>query len=87
MCFLNVKSRGLRYEANDGTALRIDLTAFPHVALWSKPPASFLAIEAWTGHGDPETFTGDLAAKPSMRLLPPGACTRHAATFMFQPNF
>jgi len=86
LCFLNVKSQGLLYEASDGTALRMGLTDFPHIALWSKPPASFLAIEAWTGHGDPETFSGDLSAKPSMRILPPGGSASHEAVFRFQPN-
>jgi len=83
LCFLGAKSQGLRYETPDGAALRVEMTNFPHIALWSKPEAPFLAIELWTGHGDPDGFEGDLFAKPSMRFLPPGRSERHEARFTF----
>jgi galactose mutarotase-like enzyme len=83
LCFLDAKSAGLRYEAGNGSALRIEMQNFPHIALWSKPQAAFLAIELWTGHGDPDGFDGDLFAKPSMRLLAPGVEAKHEARFSF----
>ncbi len=83
LCFLDARSRGLRFEAEDGTALRIEAKNFSHIALWAKPPAPFLAIEVWTGHGDPDGFDGDLSAKPSMRLLRPGESACHEARFTF----
>ena len=67
-----------------GLRLRVDLEDFPHLALWARPPAPFLCIEAWTGHGDPVGFAGELADKPSMRLLPPGATARHTARFSLE---
>jgi galactose mutarotase-like enzyme len=85
LCFLNARSQGLRFEAEDGAALDVELGDFPHIALWTKPPAPFLAIEFWTGHGDPDGFDGDLSAKPSMRLLRPGESACHAARFTFAP--
>ena len=72
LCFLDVRSRGLRFRAPDGCAIRIETEGFPHLALWTRPGAPFLSIESWTGHGDPEGFAGDITEKPSIRLLPAG---------------
>ena len=83
LCFLDIASRGAVFDNGAGARLRIDLENFPHLALWSRPPAPFLCIEAWTGHGDPVGFAGDISDKPSMLLLPPGARARHAARFSF----
>ena len=83
LCFLNVESRTLRYKA-PGAAIRFDLDDFPHVALWSKPGAPFICVEAWTGHGDPVGFDGELAEKPSMRLLAPGETARHSMAMSFE---
>jgi galactose mutarotase-like enzyme len=83
LCFLNARSRGLRFEHKDGAAIAIEMSNFNHFALWSKAGASFLAIESWTGHGDPEDFQGDLFEKPSMRILAPGAVAHHVARYSF----
>jgi galactose mutarotase-like enzyme len=83
LCFLNVTSRKLLYDNGAGQGLLVSLESFPHIALWARPPAPFLAIEAWTGHGDPEDFDGDLFDKPSMIHLLPGARGRHAVRYDF----
>ena len=57
---------------------------FPHVVLWSRPGAPYLCIESWTGHGDPEGFAGELADKPSMIALAPGAEGRHAMRYRLE---
>jgi len=62
------------------------LDGFPHLALWSKPGAPFVCMEAWTGHGDPVGFSGDLADKPSMRLLAPGAGDTARMSLSFTPR-
>lgn len=84
LCFLGAASRRLLYDNGDGLALVVQLEDFPHIALWSLPPAPFLCIEAWTGHGDPEGFSGDIHEKPSMRILAPGESAAHAATFRLE---
>jgi galactose mutarotase-like enzyme len=84
LCFLDAANRGLRFEAPGGPALRVDVTNFPHLVLWSCPPAPFLCIETWTGFGDPEGFEGDLFAKPSMIVLAPGEARGHTAVFSFE---
>jgi galactose mutarotase-like enzyme len=62
----------------------MELDNFPHIALWSRPGAPFLCLEAWTGHGDPEYFDGDIFAKPSMRLLNPFESARSGARFFWR---
>lgn len=81
LCFLNISSRNLVFDNGAGAQLHVALDDFPHVGLWTRPPAPYLCIEPWTGHGDPVEFSGDLFEKPSMRQLAPGAVARHAATF------
>ncbi|MEJ0092012.1 MAG: aldose 1-epimerase family protein [Methylocella sp.] len=81
LCFLNARSRSLRFERKDGAALLIETSNFSHFALWSRPDAPFLAVESWTGYGDPQDFCGDLFAKPSMRVLEPGAVAHHVALY------
>lgn len=85
LCFLNARSRGLRFEAPDGAAIALEVEDFPHLALWCRPGHGYLCLEAWTGYSDPEDFTGDLFAKPSMRILAPGETARHAATYSYEP--
>jgi hypothetical protein len=67
----------------------MELENFPHIALWSRSVkgigAPFLCLEAWTGHGDPEGFSGDIFAKPSMRALAPGETARSAARLLWRP--
>jgi galactose mutarotase-like enzyme len=84
LCFLGVRSRSLRYAAPDGSGLRIDWEDFAHCAIWSRPPAPFVSIESWSGHGDPVGFSGELADKPSMRRLEPGEVGRHAVRYGFE---
>ena len=84
LCFLEAHSRSLRFVAPDGAAIRMELQDFPHIALWSRPEAPFLCIEAWTGHGDPEGFAGDIFEKPSMRVLPVSAMAGHAIRLEFE---
>lgn len=84
LCFLNLKSRGLIFDNGAGARLIVALRNFPHVGFWTLPPAPYLCIEPWTGHGDPVDFQGDLYEKPSMRLLAPGGVARHGACFAFE---
>jgi galactose mutarotase-like enzyme len=83
LCFLDAASRSLRFEQADGSAIEMEFSDFDHAALWTRPGAPFLCLEAWTGYGDPEGFAGDLFDKPSMRVLAPGARARHGATYRY----
>ena len=85
LCFLDARSRSVRF-VGPGGSIRMSAENFSHWALWSLPGAPFVSIEAWTGHGDPEGFAGDITEKPSMRFLEPGGATRHHVEFHWQPE-
>ena len=85
LCFLDPASASLRFEQSDGSALEMARGDFPHMALWTRPEAPFLCLEAWTGFSDPMNFAGDLFEKPSMRVLEKGASARHAAHYRYFP--
>lgn len=84
LCFLDARSEAVRFQSPAGDAIVVETEKFPHLALWSLPPAPFLCIECWTGHGDPDTFDGELANKPSMRHLGPNAHSSHAVRWRFE---
>ena len=84
LVFPNANSKSLAFDNGAGARLVAEFEDFPHIAFWSLPPAPYLCIEPWTGHGDPEDFFGELAEKPSMRLLPPKETARHSVTFRFE---
>ena len=89
VCLLDAQSAGLDFFARDAegeikSCLRMELDNFPHIALWSRPGAPFLCLEAWTGHGDPENFDGDIFAKPSIQTLNPGETARSGARFFWR---
>ncbi len=84
LCFLDAVSRSVRFEAPNGAAIEVESEDFSHFGVWCRPGNGYLCIEQWTGFGDPEDFTGDLFAKPSMRVLPPGATARHAAHYRYK---
>jgi galactose mutarotase-like enzyme len=85
LCFLHARSRALRFCNGARGSIDVSQEGFPHLALWTRPGAPFLCVESWTGHGDPEDFTGELQDKPSMLLLPPGEVAEHAVCYTHVP--
>lgn len=81
LCFLSPASRSLEFVMPGSATIAMDFPGFDHCALWTRPPAPYLCLEAWTGYSDPEGFEGDLPAKPSMRSLAPSEKARHEATY------
>ncbi len=84
MVFLDVKSRRVAFDNGAGARIVCEFPDFPHIGFWTRPGASYLCLEPWTGHADPEGFTGELAEKPSIRMLDPGESARHRAVFRFE---
>jgi galactose mutarotase-like enzyme len=80
LCFVDARSRSFCLEGPDGM-LEIDAPDFPHLVLWNSKAAPFLAVESWTGTGDPEGFAGDFHARPSMIHLAPGARRAHRVAY------
>ena len=83
LCLIEPASRWLRFEGASGAAIEMTLRDFPHAALWTRPGAPFLCLEAWTGYSDPEGFTGDLFEKPGMRVAQPGETQRCVAAYSY----
>jgi galactose mutarotase-like enzyme len=86
VCFLNCASRSLAFIDASGASITMEYLGFSHAALWTRPGAPFLCLEAWTGYSDPDGFTGDLFDKPGMLALAPGTRARHEARFVFRPE-
>ncbi len=85
LCFLNCASRSLAFIDASGASMTMAFPTFQHAALWTRPGAPFLCLEAWTGYSDTEGFDGDLMEKPGMRALEAGARARHEARFVYRP--
>lgn len=83
---LDARSRRVDFVAPDNSRISIEVENFPHWVFWSLPGADFLCIEAWTGQGDPVGFTGEITAKPGMRLLAPGAHAQHGFSIRYIPG-
>lgn len=73
-------SEWMRFTAPDGSAIRLEVSDFPHLAVWTKPTAPFLSLECWTGHADWAGYAGELARRDSQRLLAPKGRARHGVT-------
>jgi galactose mutarotase-like enzyme len=86
LCFLDCESRSLAFVDASGASITMEFPSFPHSALWTRPGAPFLCLEAWTGYSDPDGFEGELIDKPGMRALEPGTRARHEARFVFRPE-
>ncbi len=84
VCFLNCASQSLTFHDASGAEVTMEFPGFDHAALWTRPGAPFLCLEAWTGYSDPEGFAGDLFQKPSMRVLQPGGRARHEARYVYR---
>jgi hypothetical protein len=68
-----LRSRGLSYGGPVGPSLRLDFPQMPHLGIWTKPGAGFVCLEPWQGFASPADFDGELAEKPGIVGLPPGA--------------
>jgi len=68
-----------------GQALRVDFPRMPHLGIWTKPGAGYVCIEPWQGHASPEGFDGELADKPGIVPISPGATETFAMSISVSP--
>ena len=68
-----------------GDAIRVDFPRMPHLGIWTKPGAGYVCIEPWQGHASPEGFDGELADKPGIVPIPPGATETFAMSISVSP--
>lgn len=78
LVFLDARSRSMAFVAPSGRRLVMETEDCPHLAIWTRPTAPFLSLEAWTGHADWHGFGGELSERASIRRLAPGESARHA---------
>ena len=78
LVFRDARSRFMRFTGPGERAIRMEMDAFPHLAVWTKPTAPFLSLECWTGHADWADFAGELAERDAQLSLAPGAEGHHA---------
>lgn len=71
-----LESRSLVFAGANGARLRLDFPDCPHLGIWQKPGAQFLAIEPWQGFNDPHGFAGDFRDKPGVVVLTAGDSRR-----------
>jgi galactose mutarotase-like enzyme len=73
LIFDRIASRRARYGAGTAPRIEVDFPDMPYLGVWSKPGAGFVCIEPWHGFADPVGFDGELAQKPGMVSVAPGA--------------
>ena len=83
LLFLELRSRGLQFAAENGPSLALRWEGFPHLGVWAKPEPgpSFLCIEPWEGYASPANWDGEFSDKPGSFLVAPGE-TRHWALIL-----
>ncbi len=81
LVFDTLASRSVVY----GEALRVDFPRMPHLGIWTKPGAGYVCIEPWQGHASPEGFDGELADKPGVVSVGPGATETFAMSISVSP--
>ena len=84
MVFTGLASRSVTLKNNQNAhTVRVDFPGFPHLLLWQKPGARFLAIEPWINPPEFTDHDGLLIHKPGIQCLAPGAGREytHAITF------
>ena len=62
-------------ELDSGRRIKVSLSGFPWLGLWSKPQANapYVCIEPWCGHSDMLGFAGELPAKSAIEQVIAGA--------------
>ena len=84
LIFLSLRSRSLRYGADDGPQIRIEYSRLADLGVWTKPGADYICIEPWQGYNDPVGFDGDLTDKPGILLLSGGEEWRATMTLTLE---
>jgi galactose mutarotase-like enzyme len=86
LVFLDAKSRVFSFVSPSGAAIELAVEDFPHLAVWSKPEAPFVSLEAWTGHADMAGFSGELGERASIRVMHAGHTARHVVSLAWRPG-
>ncbi len=86
LVFDQLNSRSVTYGAPGEPGLRVDFPDSPHLGIWTKPGAPYLAIEPWQGYPSEIGFEGPLVEKPGIDLIEPGGAHRWRLGLALQPE-
>lgn len=81
LCFFDANSSALVFRDSAGQGMKVRVGGFPHLILWAAEGAEFLSVEAWTGHGDTESFDGSFDERRSTCVLMPGQSSSYFGEF------
>lgn len=82
LIFENAQSRVVRLRAPDGSAIAVQAEGFGNWAIWNRPPAAFVCLEAWAGMPDRADWRGEFSDRPDTRWLQPGQRREHRLRFL-----
>ncbi|WP_120717076.1 aldose 1-epimerase family protein [Tsuneonella amylolytica] len=85
LIWTELDSRSLRFGADGGAWLELEFPDCPHLGIWQKPGAPFLALEPWHGYNDPAGFDGDFRDKPGNMTLAPRTSARFLLSITVTP--
>lgn len=78
MILEDASPREVLYRGAAGSSIRVVTENFQNLGLWSKSPGRFVCIEPWSALPQSDTYSGDLAGRADVTVLPPGEQTRFA---------
>lgn len=83
LIFDRIISRGVTYHAAS-SRVRVTFPGMPQLGIWSKAGAGFVCLEPWHGYAAPEDYAGELAEKPGMVVIAPGATAAFGLTISIE---
>jgi galactose mutarotase-like enzyme len=76
-----INSSSLTFGVAGELGIELTFGDFPQFGIWTKPGgARFLCLEPWQGHMSPLGFRGELALKPGIVTIAPGASRQWSQT-------
>lgn len=73
LIYKNPKSAYLTLEGKQGHGVRVSLTGYPYIAIWTaKKGAPFICLEPWYGHGDFSNIDDDFYHREGTMVLSAG---------------
>lgn len=84
LVFKNLRSNWVKLIHKSSThAVKVDISDFPYLGIWSKPGAPFVCIEPWQGVADLVSHNKDISEKEGMILLETGKEVTKSFTMEF----
>ncbi|MDG1720731.1 MAG: aldose 1-epimerase family protein, partial [Bacteroidia bacterium] len=84
LVFQDLKSDWVKLVHKSSThAVKVDISDFPYLGIWSKPGAPFVCIEPWQGVADLVSHNKDISEKEGVILLETGKEVTKSFTMEF----